>query len=332
LEPLNEVVEPRQSKRKRISKDFGPDFVTYNVEEDPLTIQEALSSLDADLWQEAINDEMESLESNKTWRLVDLPPGCKTIGCKWILKKKLKADGTIDKYKARLVAKGFRQRENIDFFDTYSPVTRVTSIRVLIALAALNDLIVHQMDVKTAFLNGELEEEIYMDQPEGFIVFGQEKKVCKLEKSLYGLKQAPKQWHEKFDNLILANGFKANESDKCIYYKFENNACIIICLYVDDMLIFGSNIHVVNDVKSLLCSNFDMKDLGEADVILGIKITRSEKGLSLDQSHYIEKILKKYNYFDCKPACTPFDPSVKLFKNTGDSVKQNEYASIIGSL
>ena len=221
-----------------------------------------------------------------------MPSGCKPIGCKWILKKKLKPDGTVDKYKARLVAKGFRQRENVDFFDTFSLVTRITSIRVLISLVAIHSLVVHQMDVKTAFLNGELEEEIYMEQPEGFVIHGQEDKVCKLDKSLYGLKQAPKQWHEKFDNLIVSNGFKVNESDKCIYYKSVNNICTIICVYVDDLLIFGSNIHVVNNVKSLLCNNFDMKDLGEASVILGIKITRSKEGISLDQSHYIEKILK----------------------------------------
>ena len=275
---------------------------------------------------------MDSLESNRTWHLVDLPPGCKAIGCKWVLRKKLKPDGSVDKYKARLVAKGFRQRKNIDFFDTFSPVTRIASIRVLISIASLNNLLIHQMDVKTAFLNGDLEEEIYMEQPEGFIVHGQESKVCKLDKSLYGLKQAPKQWHEKFDNLLMSKGFKVNESDKCIYYKTEGRLCIIICLYVDDMLIFGSNLHVINDVKSMLSANFDMKDLGEANVILGIKITRTENGIFLDQSHYIEKILKKYNYFDSKPACTPYDSSVKLFKNTGDSVNQSEYASIIGSL
>ncbi|KAL0554630.1 hypothetical protein IC582_008556 [Cucumis melo] len=188
------------------------------------------------------------------------------------------------------------------------------------------------MDVKTAFLNGDLEEEIYIEQPEGFIVHDQESKICKLDKSLYGLKQAPKQWHEKFDNLLMSKGFKVNESDKCIYYKTEGRLCIIICLYVDDMLIFGSNLHVTNDVKSMLNVNFDMKDLGEADVILGIKITRTENGIFLDQSHYIEKILKKYNYFDSKPTCTPYDSSMKLFKNTGDSVNQTEYASIIGSL
>ena len=325
-------VEPRRSKRARTVKDFGSDFSAFTIEEDPLNLQEALSSIDADFWREAINDEMDSLESNKTWHLTDLPPGCKSIGCKWVLKKKLKPDGTIDKYKARLVAKGFKQKENIDFFDTFSPVTRITSIRVLISLASIHNLLIHQMDVKTAFLNGELDEEIYMDQPEGFVVHGQEHKVCKLDKSLYGLKQAPKQWHEKFDNLIISNGFKVNESDKCIYYKSENDICTIICLYVDDLLIFGSNIHAINSVKSLLSANFDMKDLGEASVILGIKITRSEKGISLDQSHYIEKILKKYNYFDCKPASTPYDHSVKLFKNTGEGVRQSDYASIIGSL
>jgi hypothetical protein len=191
----NNEVEPelRRSKRVRVAKDYGPDYSAYILEEDPKNLQEALSSLDADLWQEAINDEMYSLESNRTWHLVELPPGCKPIGCKWILKKKLKPDGTIDKYKARLVAKGFRQRENIDFFDTFSPVTRITSIRVLISIAAIFNLVVHQMDVKTAFLNGDLEEEIYMEQPEGFVVHGQETKVCKLEKSLYGLKQAPRQ-------------------------------------------------------------------------------------------------------------------------------------------
>ncbi|TYK11049.1 putative Polyprotein [Cucumis melo var. makuwa] len=141
---------------------------------------------------------MGSLESNRTWHLVDLPLGCKAIDCKWVLRKKLNLDGSVDK--ARLVAKGFRQRENIDFFETFSTVTRIISTRVLFAIVALNNLLVHQMDVKTAVLNDDLEEEIYMEQFEGFTVHSQESKVRKLDKSLYGLKQAPKQWHEKFDN------------------------------------------------------------------------------------------------------------------------------------
>ena len=177
-----------------------------------------------------------------TWEVVDLPPGNKPIGYKWIFKKKLKVDGTIDKYKVRLVAKGYRQKEGLDYFDIYSPVSRITSIRMLIAIAAIKNLEIHQMDVKTVFLNGELEEEIYMEQPEGFIVKGQENKVCRLVKSLYGLKQAMKQWHEKFDHTMLTNGFKINECDecdKCVYVKSDDNSYAIVCLYVDDMLILG---------------------------------------------------------------------------------------------
>ncbi|KAL2223705.1 UNVERIFIED_CONTAM: Retrovirus-related Pol polyprotein from transposon TNT 1-94, partial [Sesamum indicum] len=197
--------EPR--RRARIVKDFGSDFVTYNIEDDPITFKDAMASLEAKQWKEAVKSEMDSIVSNGTWVLVDLLPGCTTIGCKWIFKRKLKPDGTIDKFKARLVAKGFKQKDGIDYFDTYSPVARLTTIRILIALASGYNLPIHQMDVKTAFLYGELEEEIYMDQPERFVAHGNEHKVCKLVKSLYGLKQAPKQWHEKFDKTILAFGF-----------------------------------------------------------------------------------------------------------------------------
>ena len=140
------------------------------------------------------------------------------MGCKWVFKKKLRPDGTIEKYKARLMAKDYTQNEGEDFFDTYSPVARLTTIRALLFLAASYGLIVHQMDIKTAFLNGELDEEIYIDQPGGFVVNGQESKVCKLLKSLYGLKQVPKQWHEKFDRTLTSMSFVTTEADKCVYY------------------------------------------------------------------------------------------------------------------
>ncbi|KAL0292269.1 UNVERIFIED_CONTAM: Retrovirus-related Pol polyprotein from transposon TNT 1-94 [Sesamum angustifolium] len=247
-----------------------------------------MASLEAKQWKEAVKSEMDSIVSNGTWVLVDLPPGCTTIGCKWIFKKKLKPDGSIDNFKARLVAKGFKQKEGIDYFDTYSPVARLTTIRVLIALASVYNLSIHQMDVKTAFLYGELEEEIYMDQPEGFVVHGNERKVCKLVKSLYGLKQAPKQWHEKFDQTILAFGFT---------------------------------------------NKFEMKDMGEADVILGIKLIRSTDGIAISQSHYVEKILEKFGYQNSRIAKTPYDSSIALFKNeSGVSVAQLRYSQIIGSL
>ncbi|KAL0393234.1 UNVERIFIED_CONTAM: Retrovirus-related Pol polyprotein from transposon TNT 1-94 [Sesamum radiatum] len=169
---------PRRSKRARVVKDFGSDIVTYNIEDDPVTFKDAMATSEAKQWKEDVKSEMYSIISNGTWVLVDLPLGCTTIGCKWIFKKKLKPDGSIDKFKVRLVAKGFKQNEGIDYFDTYFPVARLTMIWVLIALASVYNLLIHQMDVKTAFLYGELEEEIYMDQPEGFIAHGNERKVC----------------------------------------------------------------------------------------------------------------------------------------------------------
>ena len=175
-----------------------------------------------------------------------------------------------------------KQIEGVDFFDTYSLVSKVTTIRVLIALACVFNLEIHQMDVKTTFLNGELEEEIYMSQPEGFVELGKEKKVCKLVKFLNGLKQAPKQWHKKFDQVVLSYGFQINNIDKCVYVKqFDDSEYVILCLYVEDILIFGSNMQFINDVKSFLSRNFDMKDLGPVNVILGIMLIKKNDGMVL---------------------------------------------------
>ncbi|KAL6521608.1 hypothetical protein OROGR_018177 [Orobanche gracilis] len=162
-----EDIEPRRGSRVRTPKTFGPDYVAFMLDEEPTSIKVAYARPDGLFWKEAVQSEIDSILQNQTWVLVDLPEVCKPLGCKWILKRKYKEDGSIDKYKARLVVKGFKQKEGYDFFDTYSPVTRITSIRVLLAIAALHNLEIHQMDVKTAFLNGDLDEEIYMKQPEG---------------------------------------------------------------------------------------------------------------------------------------------------------------------
>ncbi|KAL6982051.1 hypothetical protein U1Q18_052698 [Sarracenia purpurea var. burkii] len=323
-------IEPRRSKRARKSTSFGPDFLTYLVENEPRTYQEAVSCPEAPLWKEAIKSEIDSILQNHTWELVDLPQGSKPLGYKWIFKRKMKADGSIDKYKARLVIKGYRQKEGLDYFDTYSPVSRITSIRMITAIAALRNLAIHQMDVKTAFLNGDLDEEIYMEQPEGFS--GPKGKVCRLVRSLYGLKQAPKQWHEKFDSVVLSHGFRINECDKCVYVKDTDEGYVLLCLYVDDMLIVGSNDKVIQSTKDMLNSKFDMKDMGLANVILGVQITRTSDGLMLSQSHYVDKILRKFSNSDTKVAWTPVDLSLQLSKNGGESVSQLEYSQVIGSL
>ena len=188
-------------------KSFGDDFIVYLVDDVPKILPEAYTSPDAEYWKEAFHSEMDSIMSNGTWEITNCPSGCKPVG-------------TFEKYKARLVAKGYTQKEGEDFFDTYSPAARIATIRVLLALAAFYGLHVHQMDVKTTFLYGELEEEIYMEQPDGFVVHGEGNKMCRLIKSLYGLKQAPKQWHEKFDTTLTSAGFSVNKADKCVYYHY----------------------------------------------------------------------------------------------------------------
>ncbi|GJX05247.1 zinc finger, CCHC-type containing protein [Tanacetum coccineum] len=276
---------------------------------------------------------MDSIMDNNTWVLADLPPGYKSLGCKWIFKRKLKVDGTNEKFKARLVIQGFKTMSGIDYFDTYALVARSNTIRLLIAMALIHNIFIHKIDVKTAFLNGELDEDVYMNQPQGFIMPGNENKVCKLIKSLYGLKQAPKQWHQKFDEVVLSNGYLLNQVDKCVYRKFdESGKGVIICLYVDDMLIFGTDQVQVDVTKEFLSSRFFMKDMGEADVILSIRIKHESNGIEISQSHYIEKILNKFNYFNCTSVSTPMDTSEKLMPNNGQAISQLEYSRVIGCL
>nr|GEW31295.1 zinc finger, CCHC-type [Tanacetum cinerariifolium] len=290
-------------------------------------------SLDVAFWKEAINDKMDSIMGNNTWVLIDLPPCCRPLGCKWILKRKLKVDGTVETFKARLVIQGFNQKSGIYYFDTYAPVARIITIRLLIFMASIHNLIIHQMDMKTTFLNGDLEEEVYMNQPLGFIMPGNKNKVCKLIKSLYGLKHASKQWHQKFNEVVLSNGYLLNQAKKYVYSKFDaSSKGVIICLYVDDMLIFGTDQVQVDLTKEFLSSRFSIKDIGEADVILGIRIKHESNGIAISQSHYIQKVLKKFNYYDCTPVSTPLDTCEKLMPNRGLAVSQLEYSRVIGCL
>ncbi|GJU39262.1 retrovirus-related pol polyprotein from transposon TNT 1-94 [Tanacetum coccineum] len=315
-----------------IRRDTKEVIFSINIDDDPKTFSEAVSSRDNPLWKEAINDEMDSIFGNQTWDLAELPKGVKPIGSKWVFKKNLNPDGSISTFKARLVAKGYRQREGLDYSDTYAPVARISSLRTLIAIFSIKGLYIHQMDVNTAFLNGYLHEEVYMKQPEGFMIQGQENKVCRLIKSLYDLKQAPKQRHERFDTTVISFAFKHNSADKCIYTKRMKDYTVVICLYFDDMLIISTTIDGISETKSYLSSNFKMKDLGKVDTILGIKVKRTNDQISLSQSHYIEKILTKFQHLHIKESNIPFELSVHLEKNSGRFVAQLEYTSVIGCL
>ncbi|GJV93957.1 zinc finger, CCHC-type containing protein [Tanacetum coccineum] len=330
---INSIIESRDAifNKNRFSSIPIPKDNIPNVEESQMDDHtDDVPSEILEPRKEAIDDEIDSIMENDTWVLSDLPPGCKPSGCKWIFKRKMKVDGTIDKFKARLVIQGFRQKEGIDYFDTYAPIARITTIILLLALEVIHNPVIHQMDVKTTFLNGDLDEEVYMKQPEGFVMPGNEHKVVN---SLYGLKQAPKQWHQKFDEVVLSSGFLLNQSDKCMYSKFKSfDKGVIICLYVDDMLIFGTNQNQADKTKKFLSSRFSMKDIGEADVILCIKIKRENKGIVITQSHYIEKILKKFNREDCSPVSTVMDPVEKLKPNTSKPVDQLKYSKAIECL
>ena len=228
---------------------------------------------------------MGSLRTNQVWELVDLLKNSKAIGNKWFLKIKRKANDTVERYKARLVAKGYTQQEGIDYEETFSLVVRFTSIRLILAIVASLDLELHQMDVKTTFLNGESEEEIYMEQPIGFIKEGHEHKVCRLMKSIYGLKQSSRQWYIHFHNVIISNDFTIIDEDHYVYNKRSKDKFVILSLYVNDILIAGNDKECVNEIKAWLSSNFEMKDMGEVSYILGVKISRDRprKILSLLQ-------------------------------------------------
>ena len=295
---------------------------------------------DSEMWKRAAESEMQSIKQNKTWELTALPPGRQAIGCKWVFALKLKADGSIDRHKARLVAKGFSQVEGIDFDETFAPVARLSSIRALLALGAHYDWEIHQMDVRTAFLNGDLDEEIYMAQPEGFVQRGQENLVCKLTKALYGLKQAGRQWYQKMHQALVELNFTSLDTDHCVYRLGHRSAIMFIALYVDDLVILCNELNRLNQFKRDLSRVFDMKDLGEAQFILGIQIIRDRKNrtLTISQCEYVKRIVGDLQLSDCKPTATPLAHGVHLSKtdcpspDKADAALKHRYQSAVGAI
>ncbi|KAL5745430.1 hypothetical protein ACOSP7_026576 [Xanthoceras sorbifolium] len=307
---------------------------------EPECYDEAMQVEDSVKWESAMRDEMDSLMSNQTWELAELPPGKKALHNKWVFRIKEEHNGN-KRYKARMVVKGFQQKEGIDYNEIFSPVVKLTTIRLVLKIVAAENLHLEQLDVKTVFLHGDLEEEIYMRQPEGFKEAGKENLVCRLKKSLYGLKQAPRQWYKKFDSFMSSSGFTRCQADHCCYIKRFDNSFIILLLYVDDMLVAGSDMQEIMNLKRELSKQFAMKDLGAAKQILGMRIKRDTKSetLLLSQAEYIKKVLSRFNMQDAKPVSTPLGVHFRLSKEQSPKTEEERthmakvpYASAIGSL
>lgn len=305
------VNEVRRSDRIAQRTQESQNFCAMQfVSGDPQNVKDAMSSNFATEWKTAMQEEMNSLLENNTWVLTTLPSGENAIKSRWVFKTKYDGSGNPMRWKARLVAKGFTQREGIDYTETFAPVVRYESIRFLISLAVKHDMLVHQMDAVSAYLNGTLKETVYMQQPEGF--GDGTGNVCKLVKSIYGLKQSGRVWNETLNRKLLAMGLERSNVDQCIYHKVEEDQLLYVAVYVDDILIFSNNIKMIRALKKKLASSFKMKDMGEASSVLGMKITRSEDSIKIDQAKYISDVLTRFGMNDCNPTATPMDYNQKL--------------------
>ena len=308
---------------------------------DPTSWKEAMESADSKQWFDAASAEFKALTDNNTWLLVELPRGRKAISTRWVFRKKKNADGSIDRYKARLCAKGFLQKEGIDYKQVFAPVVKYNSIRIILALAAELDLDLHQMDVTTAFLNGELEEVIYMQQPRGFEARGKENLVCELIKAIYGLKQASRTWYQNLDCFLRSLGFTMCKADACVYVRRSMRTLLIIAVYVDDLIIASSNPEERLEIQCQLHKRYKMKDLGALEWCLGMEIKRNRSSgtVTLNQSQYIKEVLGRFNMSVCKASRTPDQVGTHLSKTMSPSVVDEAktmevvpYRNAVGSL
>jgi hypothetical protein len=296
---------------------------------DPETFAEASGHPD---WDTAMNEEYRSLMANDTWDLVPLPKGRKLVRCKWVYRTKYASDGSVERHKARLVAKGFSQVEGIDYNETFAPLAKRNSIRLVLSLTVSHKWEVHQMDVKSAFLHGYLQEEIYMEQPPSYVQ-NDSSLVFRLNKSLYGLKQAPRAWYAKMDSFLIATGFSGCHSDPNVYTKKVVSHLIILVLYVNDLILTGSDSKLLNHVKPSLKKKFEMTDLGFLHYFLGLQVLQTNEGIFISQSKYACDLLRHFHMDDCNPTPSPFQSGVKLTSTfTSPEVDATLYRQLVGSL
>ncbi|WRX19899.1 Reverse transcriptase [Theobroma cacao] len=278
-------------------------------------------------------EEMVALDSNGTWDLVDLLVGKKAIGCKWVFAVKVKPDGSVARLKARLVAKRYAQTYGVDYFDTFSLVAKLTSVRLFMSMAATYDWPLHQLDIKNAFLHGDLQEEVYMEQPPEFVTQGEYGKVYHLRKSLYGLKQSLRAWFDKFSEPVQELGMKKSKCDHSVFYRQSEVGIILLLVYVDDIVITGSDTASIQSLKSFLHMQFQIKDLGLLKYFLGVEVTRSKKGIFLSQRKYVLDLLTKTGKLGAKPCNAPMTPNLQLTKEDGELFEDPEkHKRLVGKL
>ncbi|KAJ9553587.1 hypothetical protein OSB04_017632, partial [Centaurea solstitialis] len=297
---------------------------------EPKNVSQALEDSD---WLLAMQEELLQFKRNKVYRLVPRPQDKSIIKTKWIFRNKKDESGLIVRNKARLVAKGYSQQEGIDYDETFAPVARIEAIRIFLAYAAHKNIKVFQMDVKSAFLNGVLHEEVYIEQPEGFVDPDFPDHVCILDKALYGLKQAPRAWYKTLTNHLLSKGFKRGTIDTTLFLKKEGDDLLLVQIYVDDIIFGFTNPDLCTKFSKIMETEFEMSMMGELNFFLGIQVKQNPDGIFINQSKYIKDMLKKFNMTDCSPIKTPMPTGNLLGPDlAGKSVDQKIYRSMIGSL
>src|SRR6266498_2605339 len=277
-----------------------------------------------------MKEELLALQNNQTWELVPLPVGKRAVGCKWVFTVKQTPEGKVDRYKARLVAKGYSQTYGIDYDETFAPVAKMSTVRALISCATTFGWPLHQLDVKNAFLHGDLQEEVYMEIPPGFMNHQASREVCRLKKSLYGLKQSPRAWFDRFRRAICDMGYTQCNEDHTVFYKHRGSYITLLAVYVDDIVITGDDVEEIRCLKERLGETFEVKDLGQLRYFLGIEIARSSKGIVLSQRKYILDLLNETGMLGYRTVSTPIKQNHKLCAQSEDPVDKEKYQRLVG--
>ena len=326
--PNLRIRKPQTYKETRTYNRTHMALMSTNINDEPPSYNEAIKCDQAHLWDLAMKEEMESLAKNKTWVLVDRIPGMNVVKNKWVYKVKTKADGSVDRFKARLVAKGYTQQEGVDFDETFSPVVRYDTVRCLLSLACQQNMKLIQFDVKTAFLNGILEENIFMEEPLGF-ESSSGKKVCKLLKSLYGLKQASRAWNICLRNVLVDFGLKQSLSDPCLFIAKDKDLYLV--LYVDDGLVISRNQELEEALMTRLKNQFEITT-GDCSSFCGLQISRNEDTLTIHQTNYCKKVLSRFKMETARSVSTPAEHHIKLVASKDESDRTIPYRELVGSL